>query len=512
MKKRIFVTALSLSLATIPFGSADLRAENTSSLAGNTDVAVAHGLASQAAATPLAVRGAVRAQPLSARVDPRMELFAIVFRLAGNPEYNMVRVPAYDAALDAHFGPHADHPAVEMARSLRAVRGVGYDAVMSLAIHVTDVESLELSAPLESPGLTLDARWPRARIPEFLKRVREFRRDADVAGFLAAQAPFYAELERQMQEVLDQHADVGWFERFFGEAPAGGFEVVLSPAAGGGNYGPRFIAPDGHKTVYAIMGVWQTDEAGLPRIGRHVIPTLVHEFSHSFVNHNVDAHRTELADAGKAIYPLVEPLMKQQAYGTWMTMLYEALVRAATARYVLADQGEEAARRVVLTEQVRGFIAMDELYELLGEYEADRARYPTLASFMPRFVDWLNELAPRAESVRDAFDASRPQVISTQPADGDAGIDAEAIDTIVLKWDRPMAPSLQINPIPGSHGHADPDIHDEEWSDDGLTLVLHVRLRPGSNYGLLFNMPFGGAFRCTAGIPAFMHTLRFSTR
>jgi hypothetical protein len=296
-------------------------------------------------------------KPLSARVDPRIELLAILFRLAGNPEYAQVRVPAYDAAIEAHFRPHAEHPAVLLARQLRTSRGVSFDAVMSMAIHVTDVATLELRAPLDAPNLSLERRWPRERVPEFLAALREFVRDADVAGFMAAQAQFFAGIERQLQETLDVHGDVTWFARFFGESPSGGFEVVLSPAAGGGNYGPRFIAPDGQETVYAIIGVWQTDNAGNPRIDRRVVPTLVHEFSHSFVNHNVELHRADLERSGASIFSLVEQPMRAQAYGNWKTMLDEALVRAATARYILADEGEEAARRSVVLDQARGFIA-----------------------------------------------------------------------------------------------------------------------------------------------------------
>jgi hypothetical protein len=448
-------------------------------------------------------------KPLSARVDPRMELLAILFRLAGNPEYAQVRVPAYDAAIEAHFRPHAEHPAVLLARQLRTSRGVSFDAVMSMAIHVTDVATLELRAPLDAPGLSLEGRWPRERVPEFLAALRAFVRDADVAGFMTAQAPFFAGIERQLQETLDVHGDVTWFERFFGEAPGGGFDVVLSPAAGSGNYGPRFVAPDGQETVYAIIGVWQTDDAGNPRIDRRVVPTLVHEFSHSFVNHNVELHRADLEHSGASIYSLVERPMRAQAYGGWKTMLDEAMVRAATARYILADEGADAARRSVVLDQARGFIALDELFELLDEYEADRTRYPTLRAFMPRFVAWVDDLAPRAGAVHDAFLASRPRVTATSPADGATGVDATAT-TITVHFDRPMASGHSVSPPAGRDRF--PDVAGVEWSDDRTTATLRVRLQPQREYVLQFNTLTGGSFRDAAGVPAVSYTLRFGTR
>ena len=46
------------------------------------------------------------------RVDERVELLSIVFRLAGNSEYNMNLLPAYTVEIDRYFAPYKDHPAV----------------------------------------------------------------------------------------------------------------------------------------------------------------------------------------------------------------------------------------------------------------------------------------------------------------------------------------------------------------------------------------------------------------
>ena len=79
-------------------------------------------------------------------VDPRVELMGIIFRLAGNPEYTQGRIPAYNAAIDSHFAAFRDHEAIRLARQLRNKDGVSYDAVMNMAVHIKDVESLEGNA------------------------------------------------------------------------------------------------------------------------------------------------------------------------------------------------------------------------------------------------------------------------------------------------------------------------------------------------------------------------------
>ncbi len=83
-------------------------------------------------------------------VDPRVELMSIVFRLAGNPEYQKGRVESYVNDVETHFDAWREHKIVKMARSLRKSSGVSYDAVMSYAIHLT--ADLEPALPLMGGG------------------------------------------------------------------------------------------------------------------------------------------------------------------------------------------------------------------------------------------------------------------------------------------------------------------------------------------------------------------------
>ena len=71
------------------------------------------------------------------RVDPRVELLSIVFRLAGNSEYQMSPLKSYTEDIDAYFAPYKDHPAVLIAKKLASERDVGFDAVMNLAVHLS---------------------------------------------------------------------------------------------------------------------------------------------------------------------------------------------------------------------------------------------------------------------------------------------------------------------------------------------------------------------------------------
>src|SRR6266705_4984051 len=80
---------------------------------------------------------------LEPHVDPRVELLSIVFRLAGNSEYNMSPLKTYTADIDAYFSPYKDHPAVTLARKLASERDVGFDAVMGMSVRLSSPPAIK---------------------------------------------------------------------------------------------------------------------------------------------------------------------------------------------------------------------------------------------------------------------------------------------------------------------------------------------------------------------------------
>src|SRR5208337_4647858 len=73
------------------------------------------------------------AHSLRVTVDPRVELLSLIFRLAGNKEYQeykTARVKPYDEDAEKQFGKFGGHAVVKLAQKLRETHGVSYDAVM----------------------------------------------------------------------------------------------------------------------------------------------------------------------------------------------------------------------------------------------------------------------------------------------------------------------------------------------------------------------------------------------
>jgi hypothetical protein len=99
------------------------------------------------------------APSLQVKVDPQVELLSLIFRLAGNPEYSQGKVASYTQDADQQFGRFRNHAVVSLAQELRRTRGVSYDAVMSLAVHLRDIEGLDLAVPLAGgPRWSLEPR------------------------------------------------------------------------------------------------------------------------------------------------------------------------------------------------------------------------------------------------------------------------------------------------------------------------------------------------------------------
>jgi len=378
------------------------------------------------------------APSLRVAVDPRVELMSLIFRLAGNPEYNTARVESYAEDAEKQFGKFRGHAVVNLARKLRDTRGVSYDAVMSMAIHLTDAEHVKLRLPLQPWPEGLDQRWTAPDVSNFLAAAQQFVKDSSFQEFIEQHRPLYQTTAARMQTLMEKEAHLDWFDSYFGQRPHASFTVALGLLNGGGCYGPHFRAADGREELYCVLGVWQTDKQGLPEFTRDMLGTVVHEFCHSYANPMIERHLAELQASGDALFDQVAGRMRSQAYSNGQTLLKESLVRVCVVRYLRRYEGEEAARREIQAERRRGFLWMQEMSDLLGEYEAHREQYPTLEDFSRRLVAFFAESAKNLPKTQAELASKRPKVVSMIPANGAQDVDP-GLTAIQVVFDRPMA-------------------------------------------------------------------------
>jgi hypothetical protein len=455
-------------------------------------------------------------------VDPRVELLSVIFHLAGNREYNQGRIPSYVKDVDEYFGPFKKHAAVVRARKLARERGVACDAPMMLAVCLTDIPSVQMRACHDPFPLQRDPRWTRRDVEALLKDLQSFVRATDFAAFIERHQPLYRTACDRLEQVLRDRQLPDWLDRFFGPRPQGEFIVAIGMLNGGPSYGPALQLADGRQEIYAVLGAWSADDAGLPRFDAGMVSVIVHEFVHTYVRPLVTEHAKALRPAGEKILSRVKPEMRGQGYGEWATVMTEALVRACTVRYVLALDGTAAADAEVKYNAGRMFLWTGGLADLLAEYETSRQTYPTLDVFMPRILRFFDDYA--AEHLekdiaahreqerlrREALQAQSPKIVSLVPPNGAEDVDP-ALPAVVITFDRPMVkgnlafmrrPEAQPLPAVGAVG----------FDETGQILTIPVKLQPKTRYGFGLNADDVLTMQDQQGHPLAPVVIRFQTR
>jgi hypothetical protein len=329
-------------------------------------------------------------------VDKRTELLSIVFRLAGNFEYNDDIYRSYVADIHRHFDKYKEHPLITFASEMREKNGVSFDAVMFMAVYLEQ-------PPLLSPVVPFSAsvpeyRWGQENAGKFAGLLKQFYTDAECAGFFAGHEALYKTAQERFMPVYEA-LDVNWYNQYYGAEPDGSLNISLGMGLGGNNYGPKVKYAAGREDTYAVMGTWSIDSTGKPLypVGNY-LPTLIHEFNHSYVNHLTKKYEKDLEPAGLKLFDLVKANMGH--YTSWQTMMNEALVRASVIRYLLKHNPDpKAAKYQLMSDFGMGFFWMKELVETLGVYEGNRNTYPTLESYMPVLVAFYDGVAKKSESM-----------------------------------------------------------------------------------------------------------------
>jgi hypothetical protein len=315
-----------------------------------------------------------KAAPLEVHVDRRIELMAILQRLAAASEYLGTPTTSYVSDVVATFEPFREHPAVVRTRELRAQYGIAFDAPMWLAVVLDD--KLYLRA---RPG---DARWANVDIDGYLVLVRDFATASGFEAFFTKHAPYFSRVEERLRTAIAKEAPTSWFDTFFGARPGAKFIVVPGMLTGTHNFGPH-----SDTELFQILGMSHVDFDELPFIDDALIELLVHETAHSYINPLFARHHAELAPHGQRLFATVAEPMRKQAYPTWEIMLNEQGVRAVTTLYLRERKSAAAADAAIAREVARSFLWTKPLAELLATYAVQRQQYPDLEAFMPKIVE-----------------------------------------------------------------------------------------------------------------------------
>ncbi|HEU4456047.1 MAG TPA: DUF4932 domain-containing protein [Longimicrobium sp.] len=348
-------------------------------------LALSHSAGAQASGAPPAgapTTGARAAPPgpaVRVEVDPRIELMSAVQVLTRYPLVTYQDFP-YKRDVQAYFTPYAGHEAVRLFREMS--RGdFAFSTVPEVFASLADPPGL---APRVPPGAeTVRAAGGQAGYDRFLAAMRDFAAETRFMTFFDAHRGTYSLLAERVREHVSPA--VAALEAYTGR-PLSGAVVVVGPLLHDGGFAAQYQVGADSLEAYAFVGPVST-AGGLPDFGDagRLGSLVTHEFAHLSVNPLTARHRAEV-ERGRALFAPMEKAMREQAYPTWEIAVNEHVVRAITIRLAYRERGDSAGRAELEENVRRGFAHLPALLERLGEYEADRARYPTLEAFYPRLL------------------------------------------------------------------------------------------------------------------------------
>lgn len=445
---------------------------------------------------------------IETKVDKRVELLSIVFRLAGNEEYSTDYFKTYAADINKYFAPYKTHPLVAFAKKIADEKGISYDAVMAMAIQLNQPPLLTPIVPFKQR--LPDRRWNEEDAIKFTSLLKQFYTETNFEKFFNEHISLYNIAINRFNNVA-KDVDYSWYKAFYGSIPLATFDLVIGLGNCGQNYGPHLVYPNGKEEMYAIMGTWSTDSTGLPTYDKTAfLPIIIHEYNHSFINPLVDNNLKELGRPGQKIFIQLKEEMERAGWGNWKNMLYETLVRASVAEYVKKhDKDSLNIHEYIYNERKSGYIWIDSLISWLDYYETNRNAYPTFSSLMYQLVIHYNHLANNMDNVKNIYESKRPQVISLAPFQNNAQNVDTSIKEIIINFSEPLNPNhFSIRLGEGGQEHM-PLTDLGGYTNNNQSLHLKVSLKPNWEYS--FNLG-SQKFASADGYPLKEFMVKFKTR
>lgn len=352
-------------------GSAPLALDTDFLAASTAPAAPAAGAAEASAPFPAGKASVVFA------VDPRVELSALLLSLSSGapaPKGESSRAQALRA-----FAPFSRHPAVAEAAELEKQGGqTGFSA--QLLARLTDPPALGVAVPI--PGSFVKQAGGRARVQRFLEDARDFSRKSGFMSFFDAHRSDYRLSLAAARAEFDRALPPAAAEQYLGAPFSGVYTVALTSLLPGEPQTLLLSSDGGRSLLLRSSGDSEAESRfGLDTFGN----SLTHELIHTITNPLVSASGNSAAPPAGC---------NDKGGGSWSACIQEHLVYAVELRVMAETLGEKVYRQNAERWERRGFPYLTAVGDRLKEYEADRARYPSLREFYPRVEEVLRKELP----------------------------------------------------------------------------------------------------------------------
>ncbi len=313
--------------------------------------------------------------------DARLESLGAATLLAG---------PPWPAGFVDHGGVYARRVRADLQRwNGHAVLGLSRGLDPRGFDYRARVETVHrLTADLgRDPGRPIDdnlaaAAGGKTALEYWLSGLRAFARDAGIP----ARAPPWAALVdpglTAARAALDRRRVTDRILRYTGVPFEGSYRIMGTPYLD-----PKrmvnsvWLRDDGSYDLFSVFGLGAARDPAGYFLTERLPVTAWHQLAHGTLDLFADLYSDEIPRGAKAYGSL--PF---DCEGPSLQCFKENIVRAVYIRLTAREIGEAAAARLLRDEPAAHFPRMPRLLKLLGEYEANRKRYPSLGAFFPRLI------------------------------------------------------------------------------------------------------------------------------
>lgn len=367
---------------------------------------------------------------LISKVDERIELTGVVFRLAGIPEYTEGVIEEYNEDIDNYFADFRYGDLTAFVIKLRNENGLGYSSVAgsALALSIENGHVIQHPCFLNSELPGLGPQWKdEETFKKYVELLDDFYVKSNFRKFFEDHKELYQKMEANINELF---ADFNgkWFSDFFGIPLE--YPIVF---VGVGN---------GHCNYYIVDYESDTDWAiviggRMQHSAEYTIPTIIHEICHNYSNPLFYKYWPQMEQAANKIYDKdTQEKMAESAYGDASATVREWQNNLCVAMY-LQDNAPLYKDFWVANVRDMGFIWMPRSVQFMENYYGNRDKYPHFDSFMTQIVEFLNYTANDFERVKFEYENRHPYVVSVFPVNG-SNIKDGNFSEIKVKFSKPM--------------------------------------------------------------------------
>lgn len=443
-------------------------------------------------------------QPLIT-VDERIEITSVLCRLAEFEEYSYNGFEKYALEADNYFGKFKTHEAVKNLRDLREKKGISFDAIPSLATRISKAPNFVPLGDIVKTGL--DTRWTEEDVITFCRLLRKFYLDTKFQVFFKKHKNLYNRAIKKIKDSIVAKIDFSWYRNFFGYN-AGKFNLVVGMLNGFSNYNSTVLLKNGQEELFAIIGVLQQDSSGFPVFNKETIPLVIHEFGHSYTNRIVFNSLPQLKNPAEKIFPYVKSMLNKIGYNNPTSMLLESVLRACVIKYVEDNPLENINTETIISyEKASGFTWTDRFVKHLDQYKFARNKYRSFKDFTPEIVLFFEGVAANIEAELGKLEENRPRITRILPFQNFITNVSDTVSEIKVEFNTRMLNRMYFSPVDA--GMPMIMTSTPQFTEDGRTLIIKIKVQKGKDYGLL--LTYDGFYSATGLSLKESYPIYFST-